>query len=194
VKLKLAHRRKLKQKVKQKNGSKSIDTVFNRLQTNIKNEKKAITVSNNNLKFWAFGIIAILSITAILALSNFNLVGQTNYSNDKGETLSLPPNMPSRYDTTLTQDPKLSNMYNYAASDAGATLLSQLVCYCGCNNINHAPFHENNKECFWTSSGEYEPHAETCSTCIYIALSAKTLYEYNWSVSDIRSYIHDQYT
>lgn len=194
----MAHRRHKKQKYiakKKRANSPSFNEAFNKLESNIKNEKKLIQVNNNNVKYVAISLIVVISVTGLIALSNINPVGQTSFTNtNTGDTLGLPSNMPSKYDQTLTQEPTLSNTYTYASTEAGEQLLSQLVCYCGCNNTMHRPYHENNKECFWTSTGAYEPHAETCSTCIYIALSGKILYENNWTVSNIRAYIDSQYT
>ena len=189
----MAHRRKQKQKLmaKKSSTSDSIDTVIDKLQNNIKQESKSIKNSNNNLRYVGLTLILLISFTGLLSLSNFNLVGQTNFTNNQGQTLPIPHNMPSKYDNTLTLEPKLSSAYAYAKENGA--LLSQLVCYCGCNNKMHAPFHETNKECFWTVNDEYEPHAESCSTCVYIALSAEILYENGWSIPNIRSFIDNQY-
>ena len=100
--------------------------------------------------------------------------------------------MPSRYDSSLTQNPKLSTAYQFAAGHN--EVLSEIICYCGCNNHMHQPYHANNDQCFWTTSGAKETHAEDCSTCVYIALSAKTLFEAGWTIANILSFINSQYT
>jgi len=152
------------------------------------------TPKKNSVKIGLYATILIIATisTGMFIFANYNPVGTTSFKNPQGQTLALPPNMPSRYDTTLTQNPKLDTAYQFAADHS--EVLSQLICYCGCNNPNHQPYHANNDQCFWTTNGQKETHAEGCSTCVFIALSAKTLYEANWTISNIRAFIDSQYT
>ncbi|MHA2105793.1 MAG: PCYCGC motif-containing (lipo)protein [Candidatus Hodarchaeales archaeon] len=168
-------------------GTENIDKIL----TNINKDNKSVELkkSNNNVFYKAtLLIVPVLIVGLVLSNSLSNpQIGNVNPSPDK----QLPDNMPSRYDQTLTTGPQLQEAYDYASTNGD--VLSQLICYCGCNNTMHQPYHENNKECFWTSTGAYESHAETCSTCVYIALSAKTLNSAGWTPFEIRSYIDAQY-
>ncbi|OLS20137.1 MAG: hypothetical protein HeimC3_41700 [Candidatus Heimdallarchaeota archaeon LC_3] len=189
-------RRKQQLKYKNKKSvNKNVDSGvenIDKLLTHVKKEKKAYKnkANNNNILFKASLIIIPIIIVGVLfsgSLSNPQ-IGNVNPYPER----TLPSDMPNRYDQTLTNGPQLEEAYAYATTNP--VLLSQLVCYCGCNNAAHQPYHENNKECFYTSTGAYEPHAENCSTCVYIALSAKTLDENAWSPSEIRFYIDSQYS
>jgi len=170
-----------------------IDESLNKMQIKLKKEKVK-GPKNDKIKITFYAIILIVATisTGLFVLPNFNPVGNTNFQTPQGQTLPLPSNMPSRYDNSLTQNPKLETAYQFAANHS--EVLSQLICYCGCNNPMHQPYHENNDQCFWTTTGQVETHAENCSTCVYIALSAKTLYEANWSIGNIRAFIDAQYT
>ncbi len=191
----MSHRRSQRNALitKKEKSNVDINNSLNKMSMKIKKEKKKFSSNKQSKKLVFATILVVLSITSgFFILSNFNSVGTTSFTNTIGQTLPLPPNMPSRYDPTLTQNPKLSTAYQFALDHKD--VLSQLICYCGCNNPNHQPYHANNDQCFWTVTGQKETHAENCSTCDYIALSAKTLYEANWSIGNIRAFIDAQYT
>jgi hypothetical protein len=190
----LAHRRnqRNKNRTKIESNNQDLSHSLSSLQMNLKKEKEIIPIKKSNPIFYAIPLIIIILGAGLFAFTNFNLTGNgAVYQTPDGNVLTMPDNMPSRYDTTLTDEPKLSSAYDYAMDHGD--VLSHLICYCGCNNQMHTPYHETNKECFWTVTGAREAHAESCSTCVYIALSAKSLTEAGWPISNIRSFIDNQY-
>ena len=191
----MSHRRYQKENIKTKMATENqeIRTSLDKLHGRIKNEKFS-SKNQNQIKITLFAVVLIIitASTGFLIFSNLNITGTSSFKNSQGQTMSLPSNMPSRYDSTLTQNPKLKTAYQFASNHS--EILSQLICYCGCNNPMHQPYHENNDQCFWTTIGQKKTHPENCSTCVYIALSAKTLSEVNWSINNIRAFRDSQYT
>lgn len=175
-------------KTQKQSGVENINKILNTME---KDNKSMKLKKSNNTILYKVSLIILPVVIVGLVLSNSLSNPQIGIKNPLPDK-TLPDNMPSRYDQTLTNGLKLQEAYEYATSNGD--VLSQLICYCGCNNTMHQPYHANNKECFWTSTGAYEPHAETCSTCVFIALSAKALYSAGWAPIEIRSYVDAQYT
>ena len=177
-----------------KENNKNLDNTLNNLDNLIsrtQRDSRLIRPRSSGSGIPLKGLVAIgLVVIFVLSLSSFFNSPQPTDINPYPEK-TLPGGLPSKYDTDLTSKAKLTVAYDFANSSG--QVMSQLICYCGCNNQMHQPYHATARECFWTSEGAYEGHAENCSTCVYIALSAKALYEGGWTPQEIRVYIDSQY-
>lgn len=163
-----------------------------RIDSRITQEKKQLGKKASPLDkpiLVSFGLVTIIMLGLFVA---GGLLGSTSTNIENPTSRPVPNNLPNRGDPTLTQDPKLSSAYDYAKANKGN--LDHLICYCGCHNPKHQPYHQSNYECFWTEGGTYERHAENCSTCVYIALTAKALYEGGWSSQEVRMFVDAQYS
>ncbi|MHA2364001.1 MAG: PCYCGC motif-containing (lipo)protein [Candidatus Hodarchaeales archaeon] len=184
--------RRLKNKSVSKNKDKVeiIDKIDNLRMTNKKQVNNS-TKNQNNINGFKISAIS-LFVVVVIILSAFVINNNSSPSTIQGVyDREIPDNMPNKYDSTLTTGEKLKTAYDYA--ETNGDLLEELICHCGCNNPMHSPYHRNNKECFWTSAGQYETHAENCSTCVYIALSAQKLFEAGWPAIEVRQFIDNQY-
>ncbi|HLD13018.1 MAG TPA: PCYCGC motif-containing (lipo)protein [Candidatus Nanoarchaeia archaeon] len=84
---------------------------------------------------------------------------------------------------------EMREIYLYAQSEEGKTLLEQIPCYCGCKYEGHL----HSRHCYWRDDGTFDKHGVTCAVCFDIAKKAKEMQEEGKSVCEIRNYIDDFY-
>jgi hypothetical protein len=76
-------------------------------------------------------------------------------------------------------------IYEWAKTPAGAALLEQIPCYCGCKYDGHL----HARHCFWRDDGTFDKHGITCSVCLDIAKKARKMQAEGKSACEIRKAI-----
>ena len=76
-------------------------------------------------------------------------------------------------------------MYEWARTPEGATLLEQIPCYCGCKFEGH----KHARHCFWRDDGTFDKHGITCSVCLDIATKTRKMHEVGKNICEIRKEI-----
>ncbi|MBI4440016.1 hypothetical protein HY638_03515 [Candidatus Woesearchaeota archaeon] len=76
-------------------------------------------------------------------------------------------------------------IYEWARTPEGSSLLRQIPCYCGCRYEGH--MHAAN--CFWRDDGTFDKHGITCSVCLDIAKKARQMHDSGKGVCEIRKEI-----
>ncbi|MDO8555562.1 MAG: PCYCGC motif-containing (lipo)protein [Nanoarchaeota archaeon] len=66
---------------------------------------------------------------------------------------------------------EMREVYTWAKTTEGKTLLEQLPCYCGCKYEGHL----HARHCYWRDDGTFDKHGVTCSVCFDIAKKAKMM-------------------
>ncbi len=88
---------------------------------------------------------------------------------------------------SVQRDEKLKEAYLFAKENP--SLLEQLPCYCGCDNLGH----KNNKDCYFDEEGNVIDHASMCGGCYGITIDAKRMYEEGKDINTIKEYIIQKY-
>jgi hypothetical protein len=94
----------------------------------------------------------------------------------------------------IVREPQmLRDIYRFAGSNLG--LMSQLPCYCGCDD---ALGHMSAADCFvdkWRDArrATWSDHGAMCGMCLGIAQDAMTLHGKNMSPAEIRRHIETKY-
>ncbi len=84
---------------------------------------------------------------------------------------------------------EMREIYNWAKTPEGATLLEQMPCYCGCKEAGHL----HSRHCFWRDDGTFDKHGITCSVCLDIAKRTKRMHEEGKTICEIRNTIDEFY-
>lgn len=111
--------------------------------------------------------------------------GQTGQ--DAGQT---PGAMPE-YVLTASEDTKMAYQFALDRPD----VLMWMPCYCGCGEHSG---HKSSKNCFLKESStagnpQFDEHGASCAMCVGIALDAKRMTEEGRSLSEIRTFIDEEY-
>lgn len=80
-------------------------------------------------------------------------------------------------------------IYEWAKTPEGATLLEQVPCYCGCKFEGH----KHTRHCFWRDDGTFDKHGITCSVCFDIAKKTRQMHEQGIDICIIRKEIDTFY-
>src|SRR3989338_6838355 len=118
-------------------------------------------------------IIGAVVVVVFIAVVGYFFISST------GSGKNIPP-----YVTGETRE-----MYEWALTPEGISVLEQMPCYCGCKFEGH----KHTRHCFWKDDGEFDKHGITCSVCLDIAVQSKRMTEEGKSVCEIRKTIDNFY-
>ena len=76
-------------------------------------------------------------------------------------------------------------IYEWAKTQEGASLLEQVPCYCGCKFEGH----KHTRHCFWRDDETFDKHGITCSVCFDIARKKRQMHEQGMDICTIRKEI-----
>ena len=80
---------------------------------------------------------------------------------------------------------EMREIYEWAHTQEGWSLLEQVPCYCGCKYEGHL----HARHCYWRDDGTFDKHGITCSVCFDIAKRTKRLTEQGIDICTIRNEI-----
>jgi hypothetical protein len=129
---------------------------------------------------------SLLLMMAALALVTWHFLSPRSSPINSLLTGSTLPAVP-RHQRPITLDPALFTgqaQEGYRIARERPALLESLPCYCGCYTNRG---HQNLLDCF------ADRHAETCSTCLSMALAAQALEKRGYDIEDILALLNRKF-
>ncbi len=134
--------------------------------------------------FWLLAIIPIV-------IGGLSGCSRGSASSNQGELAMAPmESMPAEVQAAPTT---VQQAYQFAF--ANPDVLSQIPCYCGCDDIGH----RSNYDCYvsgveTTGKVNYDAHALGCSICVDITQDTMRLLTQGKPVPEIKAYIDQNYS
>lgn len=132
--------------------------------------------------------VVIIGVASVYLTSGGSGNSSDNTSEDSDMVMSLAGQPLPDY--VMAADRGVQLAYQFAVDRPD--VMQWMVCYCGCGDHSG---HKSALNCFVQASGsEFDEHGSNCDVCVGIALDAMTMTDEGRSLSEIRTYIDDNYS